>query len=390
MRVAINGMGVAGPTLAYWLRHYGHEPVLFERAPALRTGGYLIDFWGLGYEIAERMGIVPALRERGYPMERLSFVDDSGVETSGMPLERLKRQLGDRFISIPRGDIAATAFEACGGVPARFETSVVGLEPSAGGVDVTLVDGSRERFDLVVGADGLHSEVRRLAFAPEPAVEKHLGCHVAAFRIPGYPRRDELVYVSHTVPKRHVSRIALRGDETLVLFVFRSELLPAGAEAAPKEALRRVFGDMKWEVPELLACLDGIDDVYFDRVSQIRLDRWTDGRVALIGDAAACVSLLAGEGTGLAMLEAYVLAGELHSAGGDHALAFRRYEERLRPFLEKKQASALQMIDFFAPQSRFRLALRDLGVRCMAVPFVANALLGGVMKDDLELPEYGK
>jgi 2-polyprenyl-6-methoxyphenol hydroxylase-like FAD-dependent oxidoreductase len=388
MRIAINGIGVAGPTLAYWLREFGHEPVMFEKAPSLRTDGYLIDFWGLGYEVADRMGLIPALEQRGYRMKRLSFVDERGRESAGMDVATLADQVGGRFISIPRGDLASAVFQACEGVRSHFGVSIVGVEQEVDGVSVALSDGTHERFDLLVGADGLHSRVRELVFGSEATFEHHLGCHVAAFRIPHYPHRDELTYISHTVPRRHVSRIALRDDQTLILLVFRSELLGSDAErCSPRAALRSVFGSMQWETPEILAHLDAAE-VYFDRVSQVRLDRWTEGRVALVGDAAACASLLAGEGVGLAMIEAYVLAGELHRAAGDHARAFAAYEARLRPFLASKQRSALGLLDFFAPRSLLRQALRDVGIKAMSIPFLARALTARSLRDDLELPDY--
>ncbi|MGH9142784.1 MAG: FAD-dependent monooxygenase, partial [Vicinamibacterales bacterium] len=312
MRIAINGTGVAGPTLAYWLRRFGHTPMLFEKAPALRAGGYVIDFWGLGYEIAERMGLVPALVDRGYLMQRLRLVDANGREIAGMDVAPLREQVEGRFISIARADLAAALFRACEGIPAHFGVSIIDLRQDARGVNVTLSDGRMERFDLVIGADGLHSRVRELVFGPEDRFERPLGCHVAAFRLTDYPHRDPLIYVSHTVPKRQVARVALRDGETLILLICRSELIDGvPPRELQKGALREVFGQMAWEVPDILARMDAVDDLYFDRISQIHLKRWTLGRIALLGDAAACASLLAGEGTGLAMIEAYVLAGEL-------------------------------------------------------------------------------
>ena len=389
MRVAINGIGVAGPTLAYWLRRSGHEPVLFEKAPSPRAGGYMIDFWGLGYEIAERMGLIGTLRERAYEMERMRMVDGDGREEAALDLSPMRGALGGRFISLARADLSAALLDACGGIPARFGEHVVAVTPDANGVVATLGGGSRERFDLVVGADGLHSRVREAVFGPEAAFEESLGCFVAAFRVRGYPHRDELTYVSHTVPGRQAARVSLRDDETLILLVGRAELLGGDPPREKrKEALRRAFGGMRWEVPAILDAMDAADDVYFDRVSQIHLPRWTSGRVALLGDAAACPSLLAGEGTGLAMLEAYVLAGELHRAAGDIERAFAAYDARLHAFVSAKQKAARRFRGFFAPKTALALKVRNVAVDALSNRFVAKRLLARAFRDDLDLPEY--
>jgi 2-polyprenyl-6-methoxyphenol hydroxylase-like FAD-dependent oxidoreductase len=389
MRIAINGIGIAGPALAYWLKRFGHEPTLFEQAPSLRKGGYLIDFWGLGYELAERMGIVDTLRAQSYLMERLSMVDGRGAEVARMDVRPLRAATHDRFISVARSDLAAALFGACGGVPAHFGLSVVALEQDAEGVTVGLSDQSRARFDLVVGADGLHSETRKLTFGSDARWEVPLGCYVAAFRLPDYPHRDDLVYVSHTEPKRHAARVALRGGETLVLLILRSELIAADPpRGEQKAALRRAFRHMGWEVPEMLERMERVEDLYFDRVSQIHLEHWHSGRVALVGDAAACASLLAGEGTGLAMIEAYVLAGELHRAKGDLPAALAAYEARLRAFVRSKQKGALRFRSFFAPETRLGLGLRNAAVSLFDVPWIGRRLALNALVDDVTLPDY--
>jgi 2-polyprenyl-6-methoxyphenol hydroxylase-like FAD-dependent oxidoreductase len=391
MRVAINGAGVAGPTLAYWLKELGHEPVIFEQAETLRTGGYVIDFWGLGFEIAERMGLRDRLVERGYEMERLALMDEAGRQVASLDVSSFREQLEGKITTLARGDLASAIFEACEGVSARFGVSVVELAQDAEGVTVTLSNGTAERFDLVVGADGLHSRIREVAFGPEASFERSLGCHVAAFRMHGYPHRDELTYVSHAAPKRTVFRMSLRDDDTLVLLVCRSELL--GADVPPhaeqRVAMRAAFSDMKWEVPEILDRMDEADDVYVDCASQIRMDHWTNGRIALIGDAAACPSLLAGEGSGLAIIEAYVLAWELHRAAGDHTRAFAAYEERLRRFLAGKQKMALSFRRFFAPASAFGVTMREWAIQVASIPPVTKLFVGRALRDDLVLPDYG-
>lgn len=390
MRVAINGIGVAGPTLAYWLRRYGHEPVMFEKAPALRTGGHAIDFWGLGYAIAERMGLIPRLRQRGYMMKKLRMVNGHGHDVASLDLTTMRDLLGGRFITLARADLSAELFAACEGVPSHFGTCISGMIQGRNEVQLTFEGGRRDHFDFVVGADGLHSQIRELAFGPRTTFEKPLDCYVAAFRVAGYPRRDELTYVSHTVPGRQVGRVSLRGDETLILLVCRASLI--GGQPPPrdrqKEALRWAFSNMDWEVPEILDAMEGVEDIYFDRVSQIHLPCWSSGRVALIGDAAACASLLAGEGAGLAMIEAYVLAGEIHRANGNLPQAFASYERHLRRFVAAKQESALRFRAFFAPRTSLALWARNFSVNCLSHPFFARRFVARSVQDTLELPPY--
>ena len=162
MKVAINGTGIAGPTLAYWLRRYGHEPVLFERDDRLRTEGFVVDFWGLGYQVAERMGIIDKLRAKGKEMNRLSFVDAKGQEIAGLDTGKVRKHLDDRFITVPRGIICKEIFDACGDVRAEFGIHVTDIDDQEDGVTVTLSDGRGERYDAVVGADGLHSQIREM------------------------------------------------------------------------------------------------------------------------------------------------------------------------------------------------------------------------------------
>ena len=391
MKIAISGAGIAGPTLAYWLSRSGHDAVLIETASQLRTGGYLIDFWGVGYAIAERMGLADAIQRAGYGIEQVRLVDGRGRKTGGFAVSPFRRVFDGRYISLPRGELARLIYEAVGDdVETVFGDRITAIDQRDEGVHVAFEHSGRREFDLVIGADGVHSAVRGLAFGAA-ALQRRMGYWVAAFETGGYRPRDELVYLAHNRPGRLVARFAQRNDRTMFLFVVADDQLtgmePAD-DAEARRALRQVFGDDGWECPAILAALDRAEDLYFDRVSQIKVDRWSQGRVALIGDAASCVSLLAGEGTGLAMLEAYVLAGELDRARGDHRAAFRRYEQLLRPLIEGKQESARAFAGVLAPRTSVGLWTRNRVSRLLDIPALAAWAIRREFRDDIELPDY--
>ncbi len=392
MRIAISGAGVAGPALAFWLCRTGHEPVLIEKAPQFRGGGYMVDFWGTGYSIAERMGILPNVLAEGYKVREVRLVDRSGRKAGGFSTDVLRQITQDRFTSLPRGELARTIYRTIENrVETVFGDSIAAIQQDASRVRVEFEHGAPRDFDLVVGADGLHSQVRKLVFGPQEKFEKQLGYRVAAFEVDGYANRDELAYVSYTTPGRQIARFALRGGRTLFLFVFVEEQM-SGPEpestAQRKAALSSTFGDAGWECPQILDAMQQVDDIYFDRVSQIHMGSWSQGRVVLIGDAAACPSLLAGEGSGLAITEAYVLAGELQRLGGDFAAAFRAYEQQLRPTIEKKQASAKDFGSAFAPRTRAGVWFRNHVASLLYIRPLATYFIGRSLRDDFALPNY--
>lgn len=387
MRIAISGAGVAGTALAHWLHRVGHIPTLIERAPAFRTGGYMIDFWGIGYRVARRMGIEPAIRDAGYDVRSVRSLGSDGTTQAELRVDVFRRMIGNDFTSLPRGDLAAAIYGTVEGhVPTVFGDSITGIDQRPDGVRVTFETGPADNFDLVIGADGLHSNVRGLVFGPEENFEHYLGCKVAACVVDGYRGGTSDTYLTYSVPGRQVGQFTLRGDRTMFLFVFRDEHDDHGL--TPKEQLHKQFDDAGWECRQILAAVDGVDDFFFDVVSQIRMDRWSQGRVLLIGDAAGCISLLGGEGTGLAITEAYALAGELALAGDDYRRAFKSYESRLRPFIEGKQAGAERMLGFFATRTRFGLWFRNMALRAMNLSRPVAGLFTGSVRDDLDLPAY--
>lgn len=363
-----------------------------EQAAEPRTGGYVIDFWGLGYDVAEMMGLLPELRRHDLGVGEFRIVDRNGRRVSGFNQAVVQDLLKGRGMSLPRSAVANALYGSVKDrVAVRFGESVTGVMDRPDGVEVTFRKGSPEKFDLVVGADGLHSAVRRLKFGEEARFERFLGYYVAAFSAPDYRSRDPHAYVTYGEPGRQIWRITLNDGGSVFMLVFADPGLPSVPPhdtAMQKDVLARLYADGGWETPEVLDALGTATDLYFDRVSQIEMPRWSDGRVVLIGDACACPSLLAGEGSAMAMAEAYTLAGELHAAGGDHAAAFATYEHRLRPYVERKQKAARGFASSFVPAGNFGLWLRNVSINAASALGLIRLLFGAQFNDRIDLPVY--
>lgn len=390
--VLISGAGIAGPTLAFWLKAAGFQPTLVENTPALRTGGYVVDFWGLGYDIAERMGLRDRIDRAGYHMREMRIVNAKGRPVSGFGTRVFDELTGGRYVTIGRSELSKLLYEKIkDGTEVIFGDEIVGLEERGDAVEVKFKRGRERRFDLVIGADGLHSAVRRLVFGPQERFEKRLGYMVAAFEARGYRPRDDDVYVMYGEPGRMLGRVALRDDRALFLFVFTADADTQLAQLdapAQKLVLHEKYGSNNWECARILGEVDRTHDLYFDRVSQIIMPSWSRDRVALVGDAAFCVSLLAGQGSALAMTGAYVLAGELAKADGRYAEAFANYEKIVRAFIDSKQKAAERFASAFSPKTRWGLFFRNQVVKASAIPGVARFTFGRDIMDTLQLPDY--
>jgi 2-polyprenyl-6-methoxyphenol hydroxylase-like FAD-dependent oxidoreductase len=392
VRVVVNGAGIAGTALAYWLRRMGHEVLLVERAPALRTGGHVLNLWGVGYDAAEKMGLLPRLGELRYSADELRMVDRDGRTRGGYPSRVLVDLTRGRIATLARGDIATAIHELLDSqVETIFGDSIAAIEDTGDGVRVDFEHAPPREADLVVGADGLHSRVRRIVFGEDARFERPMGCHVAAFEVAGYRPRDDRLYVAHSAPGRYIARFPVRDDRMLFFMLCRDEHLghvPRADPAERKAALARAFSGMGWECPAILSALAGAEDLYFDSISQIRMDRWTKGRVALLGDAAACPSLIAGEGAGFALAEAYVLAGEIGGHPHDIGRGLASYEARIKPFVERKQKSAERLVPSFVPKTAFGVRVRDFSTLLMRAPVFPRLLMGRYLSDDMALPAY--
>ena len=392
MRVAINGAGIAGTALAYWLGKMGHEVLLVERAPKLRTGGYILNLWGIGYDAVEKMDLLPTLLGLQYQTDELRMVDSRGRTRGGYPSKVLQDLAHGRIATVARADIAAAIHGALDDrVETIFGDGIVTIEDGETCARVGFEHAAPRDVDLVIGADGLHSKVRQIVFGADSQFEFPMGCHVASFEVSGYRPREDRLYVAHTAPGRYIARFPVRDDKTLFFVLLRDEYLPDGipvSEAARKAALTRACSDMGWECPAILSALQDVDGIYFDSISQIRMEAWTKGRVALLGDAAACPSLIAGEGAGFALAEAYVLAGEIHKYGPDLESALKHYQARMKPYSARKQKYAENLVPSFVPKTALGVRARDFATLMMRLPVFPRLLMGRYFRDAMTLPEY--
>lgn len=390
-RVLISGAGIAGPTAAYWLLRHGYSVTMIEHAPQLRAGGYMIDFWGIGYDVAERMGLLPSLYRDGYRIDTVAFVDERGRRVGGFDAESFRKPVHNRFISLPRSDLARRIFDAVGtGLETLWADSIRGLHQARDGVRVSFEHGPERTFDFVVGAEGLHSSVRRLIFGADEGSMRSLGYCTAAFQARDYPHRDERTFLAYSIPGAQVARYALRDGSSAFFFFFATDLAataPAHDVQSQRAVIRRVFGGSGWECDDILDAMDASEDLYFDVVAQIRLPRWWSERVVLVGDAAYCPSLLSGQGSALAMAGAYVLANSVARSQGDYQAAFADYERHFRPFVEQKQRSAERFGTWFAPRTPRGIMVRNLSTRLMSIPFVADMVVARSIGDRFTLPE---
>jgi 2-polyprenyl-6-methoxyphenol hydroxylase-like FAD-dependent oxidoreductase len=390
--VLIIGAGIGGPTLAFWLRRYSFTPTLIEKAPAFRDGGYMLDVWGVGYDLIERMGLLEAAREKAYTIDRLCFVDGTGRRIAGLDGDVLHHAFGERFFSIPRGDLARVIYDTVASkVETIYATSIGAIREDETGVDVEFANGASRRFDLVIGADGLRSRVRECVFPAERQFERYLGYYATSFVANDYPYRDDRTYLTFARPGRQISRYSMRNGQSAFLMVFaEDEKLPIAPHDSPvfKMLLREKFGRDGWECREILARLDAASDVYFDAVSQIQMPQWSRGRVALVGDAAYCPSLLAGAGSAYAMLGAYVLAGELKMSNDNHRAAFAAYEERLRTYMESRQKTAANFARAFAPRTALGIFLRNRVLLLMRIPLLGGWLARFTFANAIDLSNY--
>lgn len=341
--VLISGGGIAGPALAHWLRSHGFGVTVVERGRGPRAGGQAVDVRGVALEVVERMGLLERARQVRTRMRGMSVLDPEGKEIHRSTEETFSSgRLDSDDIELLRDDLVDLVHEHTqAGIEYLFGNSITALDEDGSGVRVGFAHGPSRRFDLVVGADGLHSSVRRLAFGPEERFAHHLGSYLSVFRADNFLGLDDWQMWLRDGDVGFGIMPVRANSELRIAFGFESGPLPHDTGAFRNLVVDRL-ASLRWEGARLSRAALEAPDFYCDAMAQIRMDHWSRGRVALLGDAGYCPSPLSGQGTSLALVGAHVLADSLARALGDHTTAYARYEERMRPFVTVNQALATE------------------------------------------------
>lgn len=357
--ILISGAGISGLTLAYWLQKHGFSPTVIEKRKDLNSRGYMIDFYGSGYDVAEKMGLIGQLEKKSkqYPIEKVEFVDRNGKPRARLDVGKFKELLKHRYFPVMRGDLETTIYESIKDeVGIRFGLSMSRLKVQEEAVEVELSDGKSERYDLVIGADGIHSNIRKLLWGEEEQFKRFLGFYIACSVIENFFDTKN-IFLGHFEPKLQASVYSIGGNKLATFFGLKSEQANAHGRKEQMEFLDNRLGNLGWLIPQLLESTKRADDFFFDEAAQIELDEWHKERVALVGDACQCLTLLAGQGASMGMAGAYMLADELHKAEGNYKAAFPAYQQRLKPDIERKQKEARGLAGSFVPGNKFEVVM---------------------------------
>jgi 2-polyprenyl-6-methoxyphenol hydroxylase-like FAD-dependent oxidoreductase len=365
--ILISGASIAGPALAYWLKRFGFNPTIVEWAPKLREGGYKIDVRGAAIDVIRRMGIYDEVRSLSTEMIGASFVNAKGERIAGMPASLIGlREKED--VEIMRGDLSRIIYDkTCNDCEYLFNDSITAIRQTETGVEVEFKRNAARVFDLVIAADGIHSNVRSLVFGDEAQFIRSFGdYYFGIFSMPNYLHLDRQE-IFHSRANKVVNVYSTKhSKDAKSLFIFRSSAFRYDRRDSigQKEQIAELYADMKWEVPTLLQSLATAPDFYFDTVNQIKMDKWFAGRTALLGDAAYAPSLASGQGTSMALVGAYVLAGELLTAQGDHQRAFPEYQKEMADYVQLNQKLG-ENVHQMVPGHRFTLWLQLVMLRMM-------------------------
>lgn len=380
MKAVICGAGIAGLALAQRLTTIGWEVVVVDRAPGPRDQGYMIDFFGLGYDAAEKMGLLARLKELGYMVEEVTYLDSAGRRTGGLNYARFAQIMDGRLLSIMRPHLEqALREQVADKIELRFDCTITAIDPSDHDVKVTLSDGAVLDADLLVGADGIHSSVRQMMYGDEKQFFRYLGFHTSAYLFDDdavHAEVNDRFCLTDSVD-RLVGLYGLRDGRVAAFTVHRTDdpTLPDDFQ----HAVQHEYASLGWIVPQVLTRCPRSEDIYYDQVAQVEVPRWSQGRITLVGDACGAVSLLAGQGASLAVAGAYLL-GDLLATNDAVPVALSNYEKIWRPVVEEKQAVGRKGTEWFLPSSTARLWMRRAALKLSRLPgldrLFGSALVG--------------
>lgn len=386
-KVLISGASIAGPALAFWLNRYGYAVTVVEKASTLRSGGYPIDIRGTAVEVVRRMGILPQLRDAQIDSRRFTFLDGDASLVASVNPHTVVGSVAGRDLEVRRGDLTDALYTAVrDDVEFLFNDSIHTLDQSDHGVDVTFRGGSRGTFDMVFGADGLHSRTREFLFGPEEQFHRYLGYCFAGFTMRNTFGLSHEIVMWNT-PGRAAALYAVGDTDEVHAFLNFAHPEPPfdafGNPEAQRDLVAAIFADAGWEVPGMIAAMRDADDLFIDMVSQIRMPRWSSGRIALVGDAAYAPSFLTGQGSSLALVGAYMLAVSL--ADRDAAAGFAAYEHNTREFVTMNQEQIGQGDATLFPTTARALEQRNDMLRNLST---MPATEGRPAHSALTLPEF--
>ncbi|HEX6343602.1 FAD-dependent monooxygenase [Umezawaea sp.] len=367
-RALVVGAGISGMATALRLWQIGWEPLVVERSPTRRTGGYFTVFMADGFEPAKRLGIFDDIRDRADPNGRFLEMDRRGRLVPGMNPAAMMMPMAASSYTVLRGDVENALYEALHDkVEIRFGAGPSAVRQGRGHAEVDLSDGTTERFDLVIGADGLHSAVREQVFGPEDLYRRDFNHVIAACLldrpVKGLREGDNLLVVD---TRRSVAVQAFHDHDPVAMFMYCHPWPAAEARKRPSVALREVYSDFGGPVPDLLDAVDRAEHTLFDQISQIHLSSWSRGRVVLLGDSAWSLTLYSGFGSSLGIAGGDLLGTLLVEHGDNIAAALGTWEHRLRPLVTKHQKSAHFAKHFLLPATNSARLIRRAVVRTAA------------------------